>query len=64
MPMRVPRAVAVGLSCIGPANLFRKLSSQEFHDLFVCEGGSSHHDYQESGRPGHSRLVNSERREL
>ena len=26
-----------GILCIKLANLFRKLSSQEFHDLFVCE---------------------------
>ena len=56
--------MARGLVCIGLANLFCKLSSQEFHDLFVCEGGSSHHDYAMSGRASHSRVVNHEGCEL
>ena len=58
------RAVAGGLLCIRPANLFCKLSARNFTTC-LCEGGSSHHDYiAASGRSGHSRLVSSERLEL
>ena len=35
-----------------PANLFCKLSHQEFHDLFVREGGSSHHEIMITQRQG------------
>ena len=38
--------------CKRPANLFCKLSRQEFHDLFVREGGSSHHEIMITQRQG------------